>query len=113
MWQTRAGPLCDLLFLEKMECRGFFLMRGLQRRKLGQRMSLVVVAEGAIDCTGKAITSEDVRKVIVDRLGYDTRTTILGHVQRGGQTSAYDRILVIDLCTMWLLLTMVALLYMI
>ena len=28
------------------------------------------------------------------RLGYDTRVTILGHVQRGGTPSAFDRILV-------------------
>lgn len=28
------------------------------------------------------------------KLGFDTRTTILGHVQRGGTPSAFDRILV-------------------
>lgn len=27
-------------------------------------------------------------------LGFDTRTTVLGHVQRGGTPSAFDRILV-------------------
>eukprot|EP00123_Amoebidium_parasiticum_P018423 comp24198_c0_seq3/m.44434 comp24198_c0_seq3/g.44434 ORF comp24198_c0_seq3/g.44434 comp24198_c0_seq3/m.44434 type:complete len:601 (-) comp24198_c0_seq3:508-2310(-) len=64
-----------------------------KRRKMGQRMNLVIVAEGAIDRHNKPITSEMVRKVIVERLKHDTRTTILGHVQRGGQTSAYDRIL--------------------
>lgn len=33
------------------------------------------------------------------RLGYDTRVTVLGHVQRGGTPSAFDRILVsIGLC---------------
>lgn len=31
---------------------------------------------------------------MVKRLGYDTRVTILGHVQRGGTPSAFDRILV-------------------
>ncbi len=32
-------------------------------------------------------------KVIENRLKIDTRVTILGHVQRGGTTSAYDRVL--------------------
>ncbi|KAG7220716.1 hypothetical protein INR49_017830 [Caranx melampygus] len=31
--------------------------------------------------------------LVTDRLGFDTRTTILGHVQRGGTPSAFDRIL--------------------
>lgn len=31
---------------------------------------------------------------MVTQLGYDTRVTILGHVQRGGTPSAFDRILV-------------------
>uniref|UniRef100_A0A6I8NGS5 Phosphofructokinase, muscle n=1 Tax=Ornithorhynchus anatinus TaxID=9258 RepID=A0A6I8NGS5_ORNAN len=31
--------------------------------------------------------------LVVKRLGYDTRVTILGHVQRGGTPSAFDRIL--------------------
>ncbi|KAI3357398.1 hypothetical protein L3Q82_015831, partial [Scortum barcoo] len=31
--------------------------------------------------------------LVTDRLGFDTRTTVLGHVQRGGTPSAFDRIL--------------------
>lgn len=33
-------------------------------------------------------------QLVVKRLAYDTRVTILGHVQRGGTPSAFDRILV-------------------
>ena len=33
-------------------------------------------------------------KLVSERLGFDTRATILGHVQRGGTPSAFDRILV-------------------
>jgi len=32
-----------------------------------------------------------VRQVLEERLGEDTRVTILGHVQRGGTPSAFDR----------------------
>lgn len=67
----------------------------LQRRKRGQRLCLVIVAEGAIDRNGKEIKSEYVKDVIVKRLHHDTRVTILGHVQRGGQASAYDRLMVL------------------
>ncbi len=60
-------------------------------RAAGRRDSIVVVAEGARDRSGQAITSGDVRDLLQDRLGEDTRVTILGHVQRGGTPSAYDR----------------------
>ncbi|HUG85842.1 MAG TPA: 6-phosphofructokinase [Euzebya sp.] len=60
-------------------------------RKAGRRQSIVVVAEGAVDTDGNAVTSEHVRALLTDRLGEDTRVTILGHVQRGGAPSAFDR----------------------
>ncbi|KAK4872414.1 hypothetical protein RN001_014443 [Aquatica leii] len=64
-----------------------------QERTAGQRLNIIIVAEGAIDREGKAITAEQVRKVIVENLHQDTRVTVLGHVQRGGSPSAFDRIL--------------------
>jgi 6-phosphofructokinase 1 len=62
-------------------------------REAGRRHSLVVVAEGAQDRDGNPISSEYVRQVLEERLGEDTRVTILGHVQRGGAPSAFDRYL--------------------
>uniref|UniRef100_A0A0P4W713 6-phosphofructokinase n=1 Tax=Scylla olivacea TaxID=85551 RepID=A0A0P4W713_SCYOL len=64
-----------------------------QERSMGQRLNIILVAEGAIDQHGQAITAEAVKKVIVDQLGFDTRITVLGHVQRGGSPSAFDRLL--------------------
>jgi len=60
-------------------------------RMAGRRDSIVVVAEGAQDRYGKPITSDYVRHVLEERLGEDARVTILGHVQRGGAPSAFDR----------------------
>lgn len=60
-------------------------------REAGRRDSIVIVAEGAIDRRGNPITSEYVKKVLEEKLGEDTRVTILGHVQRGGSPSAFDR----------------------
>ncbi len=62
-----------------------------QGRAVGKRAGMVIIAEGARDIHGKHITSDYVRQVLIDRMGEDTRVTILGHVQRGGSPSAYDR----------------------
>ncbi|XP_051542712.1 ATP-dependent 6-phosphofructokinase, platelet type-like isoform X5 [Myxocyprinus asiaticus] len=62
-------------------------------RSRGSRLNIIIVAEGAIDRHGKAITSSIVKDLVVRCLGFDTRVTILGHVQRGGTPSAFDRIL--------------------
>jgi len=60
-------------------------------RKIGRRDSIVVVAEGACDKVGNPITSQDIKDTLEDKLGEDTRITILGHVQRGGSPTAFDR----------------------
>ncbi len=60
-------------------------------RDAGRRYGIAVVAEGARDRNGKPISSEYVVNVLKERLTPDTRLTILGHVQRGGSPSAFDR----------------------
>ncbi|XP_033988312.1 ATP-dependent 6-phosphofructokinase, platelet type isoform X5 [Trematomus bernacchii] len=62
-------------------------------RSRGTRLNIIIVAEGAIDRHGTPITSGIVKDLVVKCLGFDTRVTILGHVQRGGTPSAFDRIL--------------------
>uniref|UniRef100_A0A8C4FEY7 ATP-dependent 6-phosphofructokinase n=1 Tax=Dicentrarchus labrax TaxID=13489 RepID=A0A8C4FEY7_DICLA len=70
------------------------LCRRLQdQRARGSRLNVIIVAEGAMSRDGKPISSEQIKKLVTDRLGFDTRTTVLGHVQRGGTPSAFDRIL--------------------
>ncbi|KAL1123212.1 hypothetical protein AAG570_002299 [Ranatra chinensis] len=64
-----------------------------QEREMGQRLNIIIVSEGAIDRSGNPITAEQVRDVLVKELKQDTRITVLGHVQRGGCPSAFDRIL--------------------
>ncbi len=62
-------------------------------RDIGRRQNVVIVAEGAQDRKGNPITVDDVKRLLEDNLGEDTRITILGHVQRGGAPSAFDRYL--------------------
>lgn len=59
------------------------LNRGYKRGKLH---SIIIVAEGA--ASGIEVGREIKRKT-----GFDTKVTILGHLQRGGTPTAYDRIL--------------------
>uniref|UniRef100_A0A3P9H0T0 ATP-dependent 6-phosphofructokinase n=1 Tax=Oryzias latipes TaxID=8090 RepID=A0A3P9H0T0_ORYLA len=62
-------------------------------RTKGSRLNIVIVAEGATDVNGKPISSNYIKDLVTKRMGYDTRVTVLGHVQRGGTPSAFDRIL--------------------
>ena len=59
----------------------------------GRRDSIVLIAEGAVDRKGNPISSDYVRQVLQDKMGEDVRVTVLGHVQRGGSPTAFDRIL--------------------
>jgi 6-phosphofructokinase 1 len=80
-----------------------------RRHARGRYFSIVVVAEGAVPREGTIEVvsgSEDefghvrlggigqrLEREIEDRTGFETRTTVLGHVQRGGTPTAYDRVL--------------------
>lgn len=70
-----------------------FITKLANSRTLGQRLNIILVAEGAQDTDGNPITPEQICELVSTRLKYDTRVTVLGHVQRGGDPSAYDRIL--------------------
>jgi phosphofructokinase-like protein len=79
-----------------------------RRHASGRTFSIVVVSEGAMPRGGGLVTSEGtdafgharlggiavtLEGEIEKRTGYETRMTILGHVQRGGTPTAYDRVL--------------------
>lgn len=59
------------------------LMRGVKRGKLH---SVLVVSEGAA-------SGIEIGQAIKDATGFDTKVTILGHLQRGGIPTAYDRVI--------------------
>jgi 6-phosphofructokinase 1 len=60
-------------------------------RDAGKNDSIVIVAEGAKDRKGNLIKPHYIKEILESKLGQDTRITILGHVQRGGAPSAFDR----------------------
>jgi 6-phosphofructokinase 1 len=80
-----------------------------RRRSRGRFFSIVVVAEGALPKEGTMETvggetdsfgharlggiGVRLEQEIEERTGFETRATILGHVQRGGTPTAFDRVL--------------------
>lgn len=73
-----------------------------ERRAHGRNYSLVVVAEGAHPAGGQPIFQAQGRlggigQIVSDELarqtGVESRVTVLGHVQRGGTPTAFDRVL--------------------
>jgi 6-phosphofructokinase 1 len=79
-----------------------------EREKLGKHFTIVVVAEGAREKGGGFVTSASapenrearlggigaaVAKEIEARSGKETRACVLGHLQRGGSPTSFDRAL--------------------
>jgi phosphofructokinase-like protein len=82
-----------------------------QRHARGRYFSIVVAAEGAKFADGNIATQDGGAKLdefghvrlggignalaqeIEKRTGYETRSVVLGHIQRGGSPSAFDRVL--------------------
>ncbi|MFA5410313.1 MAG: 6-phosphofructokinase [Candidatus Omnitrophota bacterium] len=80
-----------------------------RRHDRGRTFSIVVVAEGAHFKEGTMVTQEQkldefghvrlggigetLAQEIEKRTGYETRVSVLGHIQRGGTPTAFDRVL--------------------
>lgn len=64
----------------------------LERVKKKKNYSIIVVAEG-IATEHDMKPAEYISREISDRTGLETRSTVLGYVQRGGSPSPFDRIL--------------------
>ena len=83
--------------------------KAIERQKAGKNFSIVVVAEGAKPKDGEMVVSQIIKdspdpvrlggigqkiaQDLTDITGIDSRVTVLGHLQRGGRPSPYDRIL--------------------
>jgi phosphofructokinase-like protein len=72
-----------------------------ERDRQGRRFSIIVVAEGAVSVEGEVSYADDRGRYggiadvlgtqITELTGKETRTLVLGHIQRGGEPIAYDR----------------------
>jgi len=81
-----------------------------ERKKKGKDYTLVAVSEGAIPTDFGSFVTKDAKKdefererlggiaeclarIIEERTGLETRSVVLGHLQRGGSPTTYDRVL--------------------
>jgi 6-phosphofructokinase 1 len=80
-----------------------------KRHERGKNFSIIVVAEGAKFKEGTSVIQEEktdafghvrlggighiLSGLIEEKTGFETRVTVLGHIQRGGSPTAFDRVL--------------------
>ncbi len=109
MYAGMAGGAAEILIPEESFDIDEVAAKIKARHSKGRYASIVVVAEGAaakegtlavasgkVDAFGHAQLGgigQVVADALEERTGYDTRVTVLGHVQRGGTPTAYDRVL--------------------
>jgi len=99
----------DIILIPEIPFSWDSVFEAVLKRSKGAKFSIVCVAEGAKpkggDVSVKEIDKkrtdpvrlggmgENVAKRIEDETGLETRVTVLGHVQRGGSPTAFDRLL--------------------
>jgi 6-phosphofructokinase 1 len=104
-----AGGAAEILIPEEQFDLDQVCNRIKARHSKGRYASIVVVAEGAMPTEGSFVVKDTeldafghvklggigswLATEIEARTGFETRVTILGHVQRGGTPTAYDRVL--------------------
>lgn len=79
-----------------------------KREKAGEKCTIIACAEGAITKNDAALTKKEYKakykggapasstllgNIILEKTGKEVRTTVPGHMQRGGNPCAYDRVL--------------------
>ncbi len=86
LYSALAGGAEAVIVPEYPFNREELCQRILDSKKNNKLHSLVILAEGA----GSA---EELTKYIQEKIGLDTRATVLGHIQRGGIPTARDRVM--------------------
>lgn len=81
-----AGGCEEVLLPEKNSDIETMCTEILQGNAKGKSSWIVIVSEGSA-------SAHDIAGVITQKIGFETRVTVLGHIQRGGNPTAVDRIL--------------------
>lgn len=86
LYSSIAGGAESVLLPEKGYDKDELCETVIDGKRRGKMHNLIIVAEGIGN-------SEELAKYIQEKTGIGARATILGHIQRGGSPTAYDRIL--------------------
>lgn len=85
LWAGMATSADAIVLPEKWDGNFDFITDAIKRRhEMGRNSYLVVVAEGVID-------APELAQMIKDKTGIESRVSVLGYIQRGGQPTAKDR----------------------
>ena len=108
LWAGIAGGADCIAIPEIPYDADMFAEKIRSRRMKGRHFTIIVVAEGAVPQSGEALPShiphgkgtlrkagaaETLARLLTERIDVETRTTVLGHLQRGGSPIAFDRVL--------------------
>jgi 6-phosphofructokinase 1 len=86
LWSGLAGGAETILIPEEKYDMQEIAARLKSGHDRGKKHSIIVVAEGVCSATEFA-------KQLKEATNYDTRISVLGHIQRGGSPTAFDRVL--------------------
>ncbi|WLD92351.1 6-phosphofructokinase [Alkalihalobacillus sp. AL-G] len=86
LWSGLAGGAESILIPEEDFQMDHIVKRLTRGHDRGKKHSIIVVAEGV----GSGV---DIAAQVQEATGYETRVTVLGHIQRGGSPTAFDRVL--------------------
>lgn len=86
LWSGLAGGAETILIPEEDYNFDDIVTRLTKGQKRGKKHSIIVVAEGI--CSGVELAAQ-----ITKATDFETRASVLGHIQRGGSPSVFDRVL--------------------
>lgn len=86
LWAGLIGGAESIIIPEEPHSIERIVDRLIQARDNGKKHSIIVLAEGVM-------SGAEMAKEIQQRSGIEVRTSVLGHIQRGGTPSAFDRML--------------------
>jgi len=78
---------------ERPIAQGVGIDRKTVRRYIAAAIELGVDRSGGEEQLGDELIGQVLEREIERRTGFETRTTVLGHIQRGGTPTAFDRVL--------------------
>ncbi len=86
LWSGLAGGAETILIPEEDYDMDEIAARLLKGHERGKKHSIIIVAEGVI-------SGMEFAKKVKEKTDFDTRVSVLGHMQRGGSPTAFDRVL--------------------
>ncbi len=89
-----ATGAIDCLTVEKPYDLDEICDKIIEQKNAGKTHFELIVAEGVVS---KEFTSDDIAKYIEAKTGVTSRATVLGHVQRGGSPTCYDRVMALKM----------------